>query len=159
TVQFPDASALGLPGADQLTIAHFINLSMPIRRSLPVFLVCLLGILKPATESYAQSAAGTAVQWAGKVIGVCAEKRGEQYGEQYQAAQALGYASKLPQRGESPTAWAPLYPENTTDDWIQVGFAAPTTARQVVVAENVNPGAVTKVVVTDEAGTDHTVYT
>ncbi|GAB3570877.1 hypothetical protein GCM10027578_27960 [Spirosoma luteolum] len=111
------------------------------------------------TAGQAQPATEVTLQWASRVIGVSSEKRGEQYGQQYRASQALGHPSKLPQLGASPTAWAPQLPDNPTDDWIQVGFPAPMTARQVVVAENVNPGAVSRIVVTDDKGTDHTVFT
>ena len=132
---------------------------MRTRRVLPAFLPLFFGITAPFVGTYAQSVAETPVQWASSALGASSEKRGEQYGEQYKASQALGHPSKLPQLGESPTAWAPQLADNPGDDWIQVGFPAPTPARQVVVAESVNPGSVVRVVVTDEAGTDHTVYT
>ncbi|GAB4033722.1 OmpA family protein [Spirosoma gilvum] len=60
--------------------------------------------------------------------------------------------------GENPCAWAPFYADGTADEWIQVGFEKPMSARQIVVAENVNPGAVVKIIVIDEKGAQHTVY-
>lgn len=98
------------------------------------------------------------VQWANRVVGVSSEKRGEPTGEQYKASQALGKPSKVPEMGESPCAWAPYYADGTADEWIQVGFEKPMAARQIIIAENVNPGAVVKVLVVDEKGTQHTVY-
>ncbi len=98
------------------------------------------------------------VQWASRVVGVSSEKKGEPYGEQYKASQALGKPSKLPEVGESPCAWAPFYADGTADEWIQVGFAKPMHARQIVVAENVNPGAVVRVIVIDGKGAEHPVY-
>ena len=100
----------------------------------------------------------SAVQWASHVVGVSSEKKGEPMGEQYKASQALGQPSKTPEMGESPCAWAPLYADGTADEWIQVSFDRPLRAHQIVVAENVNPGSVVKVIVIDEKGTDHLVY-
>ncbi|MCX6215678.1 OmpA family protein [Spirosoma sp.] len=98
------------------------------------------------------------VQWASRAIGVSSEKKGEPYGEQYKASQALGRPSKLPNTGESPCAWAPFYADGTADEWIQVGFAKPMHARQVVIAENVNPGSVVRVLAIDSKGTEHLIY-
>ncbi len=98
------------------------------------------------------------VQWASRVVGVSSEKRPEAGGDQFRAAQALGRPSILPQTGESPCAWAPLQADGTADEWIQVAFAQPAPVRQIVVAENVNPGAVVKVLVIDGGGKEHVVY-
>ncbi|GAB3493776.1 hypothetical protein GCM10027341_09460 [Spirosoma knui] len=116
-------------------------------------LLLCISLLIVATGGSAQT-----VQWASQVIGVSSEKKGEVTGEQYKASQALGRPSKVPQLGETPCAWAPFYPDGTADEWIQVGFEKPVRARQIVVAENVNPGAVIKVVVIDEKGNEHPVY-
>ena len=101
---------------------------------------------------------GSTVQWASRVVGVSSEKKGEPYGEQFKASQALGRPSKVGELVESPCAWAPFYADGTADEWIQVGFAKPMHARQIVVAENVNPGAVVKVIIFDEKGAEHLVY-
>ena len=58
---------------------------------------------------------GQNVQWAGRVIGVSSEGKGEAYGQQYRASQALGRPSKLPQMGETVCAWAPLYPDSPNE--------------------------------------------
>ncbi|GAB4045271.1 OmpA family protein [Spirosoma litoris] len=99
-----------------------------------------------------------AIQWASRVVGVSSEKKGEPTGEQYKASQVLGRPSKVPEMGESPCAWAPFYADGTADEWIQVGFENPIQARQIIVAENVNPGSVVKVIVIDEKGKEHAVY-
>ena len=98
------------------------------------------------------------IQWASRVVGASSEKKGETYGEQYKASQALGRPSKVPELGESPCAWAPQTPDGAADEWIQVGFAKPIHARQIVVAENVNPGAVVRIIAIDEKGTEHPVF-
>ena len=111
------------------------------------------GLLLAACHCPAQS-----VQWASRVVGVSSEKKGEPTGEQYRASQALGCPSKIPEMGESPCAWSPFYADGTADEWIQVGFDKPMHARQIVVAENVNPGAVVRVIAVDEKGVEHPVY-
>ncbi|HLL96047.1 MAG TPA: hypothetical protein VK404_13790, partial [Spirosoma sp.] len=116
-------------------------------------LLLCLSFITLALVSPAQS-----VQWASRVVGVSSEKKGESTGEQYRAVQALGRPSKVPEIDESPCAWAPASPDGATDEWIQVGFAAPLRARQIVIAENVNPGAVVRVIVIDEKGVQHIVY-
>lgn len=103
------------------------------------------------------------VQWASRVVGVSSEKNrtaeaGASAGEQYKASQALGRPSKTPEMGPSPCAWAPFNPDGAADEWIQVGFDKPMRARQIVVAENVNPGAVVRVLVIDEKNREHLVY-
>ena len=103
------------------------------------------------------------IQWANRVVGVSSEKNrtaesGETNGEQYKASQVLGRPSKVPEMGQNPCAWAPLYPDGTADEWIKVGFSTPIRARQIVVAENVNPGAVVRVLVIDEKKVEHVVY-
>ena len=114
-----------------------------------------------AFGSPAQTAAGNPVQWANRVVGVSSEKSrtaGEPNGEQYRASQALGRPSKAPEMGQSPCAWAPLTPDGEADEWIQVGFERPVRARQIIIAENVNPGAVVRVLVIDEKNQQHVVY-
>ena len=124
------------------------------RRSILLF----IGFLGFALISPAQT-----VQWASRVVGVSSEKNrtteaSASTGEQYRASQALGRPSKVPEMGPTPCAWSPLYPDGTADEWIQVGFTQPIRARQIVVAENVNPGAVVRVLVIDEKKKEHLVY-
>ncbi len=97
------------------------------------------------------------VQWASRVIGASSEGKGDAYGQQFRAVQALGRPNKLPTLGVSPCAWSPLYPDGV-EEWLHVGFEKAMPVRQVVVGENVNPGAVVRVVVYDEQGNEHEVY-
>ncbi|MBD2704587.1 OmpA family protein [Spirosoma sp. BT702] len=123
------------------------------------FLVLTVTLVCGAQPSAPQpKTSQSSVQWASRVVGVSSEKKGEPTGEQYRASQALGHPSKLPEMGESPCAWAPFYVDGTADEWIHVAFANPLRARQIVIAENVNPGSVVKVVVFDEKGAEHTVF-
>lgn len=98
------------------------------------------------------------VQWASRVIGVSSEGKGDPYGVQFRAVQALGKPNKLPALGVSPCAWSPLYPDGS-EEWLHVGFDKAMPIRQVVVGESVNPGAVVRVIVYDVQGGEHIVYT
>ncbi|WP_246224736.1 OmpA family protein [Spirosoma terrae] len=98
------------------------------------------------------------VLWANRVVGVSSEKKLDSNGEQYKASQALGKPNKLPQLGESPAAWSPRGSDGSEDEWIHVGFEKPITIRQIIVGENVNPGAVVQVLVIDQKGKEHQVY-
>ncbi|MBD2756635.1 OmpA family protein [Spirosoma validum] len=98
------------------------------------------------------------IQWASRVVGVSSEKTGGTSGEQYKASQALGYPSKVLALDESPCAWAPREADGSADEWIQVGFAKPIQAQQIVVSENVNPGSVIRILAYDEKNTEHLVY-
>ncbi|GAB3643210.1 hypothetical protein GCM10027423_38470 [Spirosoma arcticum] len=123
-----------------------------------LYILFFVGFMSIAVVGPAQT-----MQWASRVVGVSSEKNrtvesGVPSGEQYKASQALGRPSKVPELGQSPCAWAPFYPDGTADEWIQVGFDKPIRARQIVVAENVNPGAVVRVLVIDEKGIEHPVY-
>lgn len=114
----------------------------------------LLGLLLGLLPQLAQA---QTVQWANRVIGVSSEGKGDSYGQQFRAVQALGAPSKLPALGVSPCAWAPLYPDGV-EEWLHVGFEKAMPVKQVVVGESVNPGAVVRVVVYDEQGGEHVVY-
>ncbi|GAB3746198.1 OmpA family protein [Spirosoma pomorum] len=121
-----------------------------------LFSLTLFSAGKPSSSVYPPER--VSVQWANRVVGVSSERKGETNGEQYRASQALGTPSKGPQLGETPCAWAPASADGATDEWIRVAFAKPQHVRQVVVVENVNPGAVTQVVLIDEKGTEHAIY-
>jgi len=100
------------------------------------------------------------VQWASKVIDFSS-----QYGpKQYSAKQVLGPPNKLTSYGSSPCAWAAKLDSEVNRDQIsgeerlRVGFEAPMKIRQVVIAENYNPGAVENVILFDREGNKYEVY-
>jgi len=116
------------------------------------------GLLSLTLAGSAQTTNRGTLQWASRVVGVSSEKKSETTGDQFKASQALGRPNKPLQLGTTPCAWAPFYPDGTTDEWVQVGFDKPIRARQIVVAENINPGAVVRVIVLDENKQEHVVY-
>jgi outer membrane protein OmpA-like peptidoglycan-associated protein len=130
---------------------------MPTQRLLLCLYFTSLALVSHAQRTEVDNKPSS-VQWASRVVGVSSEKKGEPTGEQYKASQALGAPSKVPEIGQSTCAWAPASPDGTNEEWIHVGFAQPMRARQIVIAENVNPGAVARVLVIDQKGVQHAVY-
>lgn len=99
-----------------------------------------------------------AVQWASAVLGVSSEERGEEFSQQYRASQILGKPNRLPQPGDNPCAWSPLYAEGVYPEWITVRCGQPIPLRQIVIFESGNPGAITRVSVLTPDGREVTVY-
>lgn len=93
------------------------------------------------------------VQWASKVIQFSTELSPGQYSAQ----QALGKPNVLPAGGESPNAWVPNKPNRK--EFLKLGFDNPLNIRQIAIAESYNPSAITRILVYDEANTEHLVYT
>ena len=89
------------------------------------------------------------VQWASRVVRVTSQKYNI---GPYSSHQLLGKPNILSRAGmTNPCSWASgkdnnQIPVSITDN-IRVGFAVPVEARQVAIAENVNPGAITAVIV------------
>ena len=89
------------------------------------------------------------VQWASKLVRITAQLRNI---GAYSAYQLLGKPNILSRTGETnPCSWASSkttikIPVSITDN-LRVGFAVPVVARQVAVAENLNPGAITAIIV------------
>jgi len=113
--------------------------------------ICLLSVLA-WSHGYGQE-----VLWANKVLGYSSEFRPAQYGFAFRAKQVLGQPNKLPDFGNSPCAWQPAEADGRNEEWIKVGFEKPVPLRQVAIAENFNPGAVTRVYAYDEAGKEYLV--
>lgn len=93
------------------------------------------------------------VQWASKVIDFSSELTPVQYA----AKQALGKPDVLPAGGQSPNAWVPDKPKRK--EFIKLGFANPTSIRQIAIAESHNPSAIYRVLAYDEAGREHVINT
>ncbi len=101
------------------------------------------------------------VQWASRVVRVTSQKYNI---GAYSSYQLLGKPNILSRAGlTNPCSWASnkdnnQIPVSITDN-IRVGFTVPVEARQVAIAENVNPGAITAVIVRGSTATElDTVY-
>lgn len=89
------------------------------------------------------------VQWASKLVRVTSQLRNI---GPYSAYQLLGKPNILSRAGETnPCSWSSSKDNNkipvSITDILRVGFAVPVAARQVAVAENLNPGAITAIIV------------
>lgn len=111
-----------------------------------LFLLSLIVACVPVC--YSQS-----VQWATKVLDFSTELTPIQYSAQ----QALGQPNVLPGGGQNPGAWTPDKPKRT--EFIKLGYDHPMQIQQIAIAESNNPGALYKVFVYDETGTEHLVHT
>lgn len=100
------------------------------------------------------------VQWASKVIGVSSEYSDVDRAQspENKAEQVLGKPNKIPAYGYSPCAWSPAKPDNPEGEWIKVAFDKPMKIHQIVVAENLNPGSISKVAVYDIIEKEYVVY-
>lgn len=97
------------------------------------------------------------VQWADKVIRVSSELEYSKAPRQYRAEQVLGVPSVLPQFGLSEAAWTPAR-EQASQEYLSVGFSKPSFAQQVLINENYNAGAITKVFISDGGSQKKLVY-
>ncbi len=94
------------------------------------------------------------VQWASKVIGYSSQ-RGK---NSFSAKQVLGIPNVFPSHGLKATSWAGSSP-NSSNHFIQVGFENPQEIRQVIIAENHHPGAISRVLLFDTQGKEYVIGT
>lgn len=81
------------------------------------------------------------IVWASKVVSFSSE-----YSSKVNSAnQVLGKPNVLPTGGSSPCAWTYGKKAKNGDEYIRVSFDKPIKARQIAIAENYKPGAITKI--------------
>ncbi len=92
------------------------------------------------------------ILWADTLLGFTSQATARgQSKKLYSASQALGKPNTMADFGESPSAWMPIMGSKSIE-WISVGFKTPNMTKQIIISESINPGAISKVVVTDVAG-------
>ncbi len=64
---------------------------------------------------------------------------------QYSALQVLGEPNVYPNMIESPVSWSPAKPANKKGEFIKVSFKDRFYVKQIVVAQNFNPGAIKEI--------------
>jgi len=96
---------------------------------------------------------GQEVQWASKVL----EFSSELTPVQYSAQQILGKPNVLPAGGQNPSAWTPDKPKRK--EFIKIGYDHPMQVQQIAIAESYNPSGLYRVLLYDEAGTEHVART
>jgi outer membrane protein OmpA-like peptidoglycan-associated protein len=116
-----------------------------------LFFLCCIGL------TYAPGTRAQRIAWASQVLGVSSEVRLSRQSNEYRATQALGTPSRLPATGRTTAAWQPDS-LSRAEEFLHVGFDTLTTVRQVLVGENVGPGALVKVLAFDERGTEHVLF-
>jgi OOP family OmpA-OmpF porin len=89
------------------------------------------------------------VQWASKLVRITSQTRNI---GAYSAFQLLGKPNILSRAGETnPCSWSSSKDNNkipvSITDNLRVSFAVPVAAKQVAVAENLNPGAISAIIV------------
>jgi outer membrane protein OmpA-like peptidoglycan-associated protein len=105
------------------------------------------------------SSSAQTVHWANKVLGFSSERTDPiNQGPQYRAVQVLGLPSKLPLIGETVCAWSPSGADTYAEEYIKVGFEKPIRIKQVCIAENVNPGAVVRVLAYDSTDREYILH-
>jgi len=120
--------------------------------------VAAQGFASPVSPS--SSAQAPSVQWASRLARISSQL---QPSGAYSAEQLLGKPNMRSHAGETnPCSWASgkdvhKFPVSITDN-LRVGFAVPVVARQVAVAENWHPGAITAIIIYGEQGERDTVY-
>lgn len=101
--------------------------------------------------SYGASA--QVVQWASKVLDFSSELTHAQYSAQ----QALGKPNVMPAGGDNPNAWVPDKPSRK--EFLKLGFDKPMSIKQIAIAESLNPTALYRILVYDEAGKEYELST
>ncbi len=92
------------------------------------------------------------VQWANKLVGFSSEFQKDNVGQEGHANQVLGRPNTLPPFGDNSCAWSPYNADSNVEEWIKVGFKSPQKTKQIVIIENFNQGAVTRVFGYDKDG-------
>lgn len=114
----------------------------------PYFLILLSLIVFFTINSYSDT-----IYWADKVVGFSSQTGNKEYS----AYQILGKPSIMPYQGKSATAWMPKHPTDNIE-WIRVKFAEKIFVQQILINENLNPGAIVKIILYDSLNQGHIVY-
>ena len=98
------------------------------------------------------------IQWASKVLGFSSE-RVDIYnpGPQFRAVQILGKPNIYTFR-ETAAAWTPEQADNFKNEFIKVAFATPSITSNIMIVENLNPGAITQVFAYDSTDTEYIIH-
>ncbi|MBX3043585.1 MAG: OmpA family protein [Candidatus Kapabacteria bacterium] len=93
------------------------------------------------------------VYWADKLVGYSSQTGNKEYS----AFQVLGKPSIMPYQGLSASAWMPKFPTDRIE-WIRVKFPEKIFAEQIIINENLNPGAIVKIILYDSLNQGHLVF-
>lgn len=113
----------------------------------------LLPLFLSATLGWSQE-----IQWASSVEEVSSEFKYDKYPQQYLAKEILGAPSTMTIDKANPCAWAPGVENREEGEYIQVAFAQPVFAQQILVHETFNPGSIKRITIIGEKGESQEVY-
>lgn len=111
-----------------------------------VFLILIVIIIYPLKSQE--------IEWAYKVLGYSSQLSTTKFS----ANQVLGEPSVMPDFGFSNCSWTPKTQNSLIDEWIKVAFKNPINVQQIIINENYNPGAISKIILYDSAGFEYLVY-
>mgnify|MGYP000215212026 CR=1 FL=1 len=94
------------------------------------------------------------VQWATRVIGVSTQAGLKEFS----AIQALGKPNVMPNFGFSACSWMPSRNSKLPEEWIFVSFDFAMVTKKIIIAENYNPGLITKIYLYDSLYNQYLVY-
>lgn len=101
-----------------------------------------------------QDAEAQQIYWADSVISFSSQKS-EQF---FSAKQILGAPDNYPELNFSLTAWNPTGESSSKSEFIKVSFAKEVLAKQIIVAENYNSGAIEKIYAYEASGKKNLIY-
>jgi outer membrane protein OmpA-like peptidoglycan-associated protein len=93
------------------------------------------------------------IYWASKVVGFSSQLSNKEYSSN----QILGLPRITPEQGLSAVAWSPKYPTDRIE-WIRLKFDKKIFVKQILINENLNPGAIVKVILYDSLNQGKLVY-
>lgn len=94
------------------------------------------------------------VQWAYKVIGVSSQAGLKEFS----SSQVLGKPNVMPDYGYSACSWMPNRTSKLPEEWIYVSFDYAMKVKKIIIAENYNPGMITKIYLYDTLYNQYLVY-
>jgi outer membrane protein OmpA-like peptidoglycan-associated protein len=93
------------------------------------------------------------VLWAERVIGFSSQFSNKELS----AEQILGEPSVTPDFGFTSAAWLPKFPSERME-WIRIKFHEPIYIKQIAINENLNPGAIVRMIIYDSLGKGFSVF-
>ncbi|MFA5511783.1 MAG: OmpA family protein [Candidatus Kapaibacterium sp.] len=113
-----------------------------------LFFIILISIL---TNFYVLQS--DTIYWADKLVGFSSQTGNKEYS----ANQAIGKPDIKPEQGQSACAWMPKLPTDRIE-WIRVKFPRRIHVSRIYISENLNPGAITKIILYDSLGRGKLVF-
>ncbi|MFY7912770.1 MAG: flagellar motor protein MotB [Emticicia sp.] len=136
----------------------FFTQDVPSRKSSTITSLLQFGTLLLVLFSAETIIAQPKIQWASKVLGFSSERvDANNPGPQYRAIQVLGKPNTYTFQHTS-AAWSTEKADNYKNEFIKVAFATPAITSNIIIVENLNPGAITQVFAYDSTDTEYLIH-